>query len=75
MLSRRQEIVNHYLQKSGSIKEAAAAAATTDHHLFQGDGLYEGVVVRVDLNGYSSWREITQLAIESISLTTFSLKF
>lgn len=55
MLSRRQEIVNHYLQKSGSIKEAAAAAAITDHHRFQGDDLCEGVVVRVDLNGYSSW--------------------
>lgn len=55
MLSRRQEIVNHYLQKSGSIKEAAAAAATIDHHLFHGDDLCEAVVVRVDLNGYSSW--------------------
>ena len=57
MLSRRQEIVNHYLQKSGPIKEAAAAAATTDHHLFQGDDLCEGVVVRVDLNGYSDWAQ------------------
>ena len=55
MLSPRQEIVNHYLQKSDSIKEAAAAAAITNHHLFQGDDLCEGVVVRVDLNGYSDW--------------------
>ena len=57
MLSRRQEIVNHYLQKSGPIKEAAAAAATKDHHLFHGDDLCEAVVVRVDLNGYSSWAQ------------------
>ncbi len=57
MLSWRQEIVNHYLQKSGPIKEAAAATAITDRYLFTGDGLYDGVVVRVDLNGYSAWAQ------------------
>lgn len=57
MLSWRREIVNHYLQKSGPIKEAAAATAITDRYLFTGDGLCDGVVVRVDLNGYSAWAQ------------------
>ena len=57
MLSRRQDIVNHYLDDS--IKEAAAAtAAVTDRHLFRGDRSSKGVVVRVDLNGYSDWTQI-----------------
>ena len=56
MLSRRQEIINHYLDDS--IKEAAAAtAAVTDRHLFRGNRSSKGVVVRVDLNRYSSWTQ------------------
>ena len=73
MLSWRQEIVNHYLQKSGPIKEAAAATAITDRYLFQGDGLYDGVVVRIDLNGYSAWAR-NRLMIYRVNLLRSCLK-
>ncbi len=50
----RSEIVNHYLQRDGTLlKEAAAAAATEKRYQFRGSDLSDGVVVRVDLNGYS----------------------
>ena len=60
MISRRQEIVNYYLQQNIpqgvpiQIKEAAAAAATS-RYLFHGNRLSAGVVVRIDLNEYSDW--------------------
>ena len=60
MFSRRQEIVNYYLQQNIpqvvpiQIKEAAAAAATS-RYLFRGNRLSAGVVVRIDLNEYSGW--------------------
>ena len=49
----RSEIVNYYLQRDTLIKEAAAAAATEKRYQFRGPDLSDGVVVRVDLNGYS----------------------
>ena len=49
----RSEIVNYYLQRDTLLKEAAAAAATEKRYQFRGPDLSDGVVVRVDLNGYS----------------------
>ena len=53
MPSRREEIVNYYLRQGGHFKEAAAAT----RYLFRGTRISEGVVVRVDLNGYSNWTQ------------------
>ena len=58
MPSRRQEIVNYYLQQGGQgglLKEAAAA--TAERYLFRGTRISAGVVVRVDLNDYSNWTQ------------------
>lgn len=67
MPSRRQEIVNYYLQQGGLIKEAA----TVDRHRFQGDcrstNGVNGVIVRVDLNGYSNWTQ-DRPVIERVAL-------
>ena len=63
MPSRRQEIVNYYLQQGGLIKEAAAV----DRYLFQGACISDGVIVRVDLNGYSNWTQ-DRPVIERVAL-------
>lgn len=47
MRSRRQNISSYYGQ--------GLVEATAQHYEFRGAGLFDGVVVRVDLNGYSDW--------------------
>lgn len=47
MLSRRQNISSYY---GHDLFEA-----TAQHYEFRGSGLFDGVVVRVDLNRYSDW--------------------
>ena len=59
MPSRRQNIFSHYGQRHIPIVEASAAER---RYQFREPGLFEGVVVRVDLNEYSDWtrdREIS----------------
>ena len=52
MPSRRQNIFSHYGQRHIPLVEASAAER---RYQFREPGLFEGVVVRVDLNEYSDW--------------------
>lgn len=67
MTSRRQQIGNYYGHRGTLASRALASVlAPTSDYSFRGDRVEVAIVVRVDINGYSSWareRPIPQRAV------------